>query len=124
MLGTFDGSQVFACGRDDPQSTGTGDVEIALLVHFDPVERILSGCASHIEEDLALKGDRNAALQWGSAWESQRRDAAIFDLFFKFSARPAEDRCCPGFAHSDVNARNLGIIEALEYKQVAPVVHH
>jgi hypothetical protein len=33
---------VFSRRRDDPESTWAGDIKIALLIHFDPVNRVFS----------------------------------------------------------------------------------
>ena len=50
-----DRSQVFAFGRNDPQTAWTGDIQIAALVHLHAVERVFARRGRHIEEDLAIR---------------------------------------------------------------------
>src|SRR5271165_2400249 len=48
-------SQMLALWRDNPHSTGTRYVEIALLVDLHPIEGILAFRRSHIEKHVAIR---------------------------------------------------------------------
>src|SRR5207245_1633456 len=73
-------------------------------------------------DDFSFIRDGNAALQRRGTGERQRRNAPVADLVFEHFAGPPEDCRRPRLADADVDARNLGIVEAFEQEQVTSVV--
>src|SRR5437867_12853388 len=53
MLRTGDRAEVPAFGRQDPETAGAGNVEVALLIHLDAVDGVLPRGRGHVEEELA-----------------------------------------------------------------------
>ena len=49
-----DRSQMLSLGRNDPQTTRTGHIQVAALVHLHAVECVFARCGRHIEENLAV----------------------------------------------------------------------
>src|SRR5262249_7912180 len=54
MLWTAECPEVLALGGEDPKSSWARDKKVAALVHFNAVDRVLSGRGGHIEKQLAF----------------------------------------------------------------------
>ena len=48
----FDRAEMLAFGRDHPQTSRAGDVEVSLLIDFDAVDSVFARRARHVEEDF------------------------------------------------------------------------
>ena len=55
MLRADNCAQELALRGNDPQSTGTRHVQIALLINLHPIERVLAFSRRHIEEDFSVR---------------------------------------------------------------------
>jgi hypothetical protein len=54
MLRPANRAEVPTVTIQNPQTTGTADIHVAALVHFDAVNRVVSRRAGHVEEHVAL----------------------------------------------------------------------
>jgi len=54
MLGRDDRAEMFCFRRDDPQSAGARDIEVAASVDFDAVDGVFSRRLRHVEENSAI----------------------------------------------------------------------
>ena len=57
MLGRDDRAEMLACWREDPETSGSGDVDIPTLIDLHAVDRVFARGARHVEEDAAV-GER------------------------------------------------------------------
>lgn len=78
----------------------------------------------HRADHFALEADWNAALPRRCTRQSQSRDSPVLDLIFKFLAGPPKDRGRPRLADANFDARNLSVVQPLEYRQMTAIFHH
>src|SRR5262249_34975245 len=54
VLGTPERTEMPTFGRQDPEATGPRHVEVPSLIDLDSVQRVLTRCARHVEEDAPV----------------------------------------------------------------------